>query len=168
MLFPFLRTHSFHPALLVCTHTHTHIVPPPPLSAPQPRQNSHDAIVWLALGGWYLGCCLQVPVLSGKTASKEFINRIIRVSINHDERIKCLDTVLVYHFGSNFLVELHVVLDPDMTLRESHDVTAPLQVPISQFFGVGRKVLEVRNGGDSSEPTVNGGAGRGSKFLGVE
>ncbi|KAK6728240.1 hypothetical protein RB195_005714 [Necator americanus] len=50
----------------------------------------------------------QVPLLVGKTASPQLINRIVNVAISHDERIKHLDTVYVYHFGANFLVELHV------------------------------------------------------------
>lgn len=44
--------------------------------------------------------------LSGKSAEPEFINRIIKVCLDHDARISHIDTVYVYHFGSKFLVEV--------------------------------------------------------------
>ncbi|KHN85077.1 Metal tolerance protein 10 [Toxocara canis] len=52
----------------------------------------------------------QIPLLVGKAASREFINRIIKIAISHDENIRFLDTIIVYHLGANFLVELHVVI----------------------------------------------------------
>uniref|UniRef100_A0A914W8R1 Cation efflux protein cytoplasmic domain-containing protein n=1 Tax=Plectus sambesii TaxID=2011161 RepID=A0A914W8R1_9BILA len=87
----------------------------------------------LIAGNWFYTAGGQIPLLSGKTASPEIINRIIRVAISHDERIKCLDTVMVYHYGNEFLVELHVVLDPETNLREAHDITEPLQLKLERL-----------------------------------
>jgi len=75
----------------------------------------------------------QVPLLIGKAASREFVNRITKIAIGHDERIKCLDTIMVYHLGEKFLVELHVVLDPEMTLQEAHDISEPLQIKLERL-----------------------------------
>ncbi|KAK6728239.1 hypothetical protein RB195_005714 [Necator americanus] len=80
----------------------------------------------------------QVPLLVGKTASPQLINRIVNVAISHDERIKHLDTVYVYHFGANFLVELHVVMDREITLCEAHDVSETLQAKLEQLSFVER------------------------------
>lgn len=52
----------------------------------------------------------QIPFLIGKAASREFINRILKIAITHDENIRFIDTIIVYHLGANFLVELHVVI----------------------------------------------------------
>ena len=59
--------------------------------------------------GWTRTALEEVPLLVGKAARPEFINRISKIAVNHDEHIKNLDTVIVYHLGANFIVELHVV-----------------------------------------------------------
>ncbi len=84
-------------------------------------------------GSWFYTAAGQVPVLSGKSASPDFINRIIRVAIEHDDRIKCLDTVFVYHWGNGFLVELHIVLDENMILKEAHDISSILQSKLQRL-----------------------------------
>uniref|UniRef100_A0A0N4WBW2 ZT_dimer domain-containing protein n=1 Tax=Haemonchus placei TaxID=6290 RepID=A0A0N4WBW2_HAEPC len=66
--------------------------------------------------------------LSGKSAKPEFINRIIKVCIDHDPRISHLDTVYVYHFGTKFLVEVHIVLDESMPLKVAHDISESFNV----------------------------------------
>ena len=58
---------------------------------------------------WVQSAAEQVPLLVGKAASPEFINRIVKIAISHDENIQHLDTIIVYHLGPNFIVELHVV-----------------------------------------------------------
>lgn len=82
---------------------------------------------------WLLTVKEQVPLLIGKSASPQLINRIVNVAISHDERIKHLDTVYVYHFGANFLVELHVVMDREISLCEAHDVAETLQAGLEQL-----------------------------------
>ncbi|CAI5453177.1 unnamed protein product [Caenorhabditis angaria] len=76
--------------------------------------------------------------LSGKSAEPEFINRIIKVCLDHDSRISHIDTVYVYHFGSRFLVEVHIVLDENMILRDSHDISETLQSNIESLPEVER------------------------------
>ncbi|KAK5979845.1 Cation diffusion facilitator family transporter [Trichostrongylus colubriformis] len=76
--------------------------------------------------------------LSGKSAKPEFINRIIKVCIDHDPRISHLDTVYVYHFGTKFLVEVHIVLDENMPLKVAHDISESLQINIESLPEVER------------------------------
>ncbi|VDK51557.1 unnamed protein product [Anisakis simplex] len=75
----------------------------------------------------------QIPLLVGKTASGEFINRIIKIAISHNDEIRFIDTIIVYHLGANFLVELHVVMDPEMKLRQTHDISETLQVKLERL-----------------------------------
>ncbi|KAK6012463.1 cation efflux family protein, partial [Ostertagia ostertagi] len=91
------------------------------------------AIRTLIIVTWLFTVKEQVPLLIGKSASPQLINRIINVAISHDERIKHLDTVYVYHFGANFLVELHVVMDREINLCEAHDVSETLQLKLEQL-----------------------------------
>ena len=76
---------------------------------------------------WFLVGREQIPLLSGKTAKPEYINRIIRLAIEHDDRIEALETVYMYHYGAKFLVELHLVLDGEMPLKLAHDIGETLQ-----------------------------------------
>ncbi|CAI2348592.1 unnamed protein product [Caenorhabditis sp. 36 PRJEB53466] len=69
-------------------------------------------------------------MLSGKSASPELINRIIHQCMKHDERITHIDTVYVYHYGTKFLVEVHIVLDQNMILKDTHDIAESLQTGI--------------------------------------
>ncbi|EGT60164.1 hypothetical protein CAEBREN_17298 [Caenorhabditis brenneri] len=69
-------------------------------------------------------------MLSGKSARPELINRIIHQCIEHDSRITHIDTVYVYHYGTKFLVEVHIVLDQNMTLKVTHDIAESLQTGI--------------------------------------
>jgi divalent metal cation (Fe/Co/Zn/Cd) transporter len=87
---------------------------------------------------WYLTGREQIPLLIGKAADPAFINRLVRIAITHDERIRCLDTLIVYYFGSNFIVELHVVMDPTLVLQDAHDVAESLQIKLERLAFVER------------------------------
>uniref|UniRef100_A0AC35FCN1 Cation efflux protein cytoplasmic domain-containing protein n=1 Tax=Panagrolaimus sp. PS1159 TaxID=55785 RepID=A0AC35FCN1_9BILA len=87
---------------------------------------------------WFQTGKEQLKILSGKTADPEFINRIIKLCLDHDAEIQFIDTVYVYHFGLHFLVEVHIVLDPEMSLKSSHDISESLQIKIEALPEVER------------------------------
>ncbi|MCP9258577.1 Metal tolerance protein 7 [Dirofilaria immitis] len=87
---------------------------------------------------WFFTGKEHLAMLSGKSAEPEFINRIVKVCVEHDKRIDYIETVYVYHFGTRFLVEVHIVLNPNMTLRESHDISEALQTNIESLAEVER------------------------------
>nr|pir hypothetical protein F56C9.3 - Caenorhabditis elegans [Caenorhabditis elegans] len=72
-------------------------------------------------------------MLSGKSAHPELINRIVHQCIEHDPRITHIDTVYVYHYGTKFLVEVHIVLDQNMSLKVTHDIAESLQTGIESL-----------------------------------
>ncbi|KAL3076757.1 hypothetical protein niasHS_011494 [Heterodera schachtii] len=92
---------------------------------------------------WYNTGKEHLKKLSGLSAKPEFINRIIKVCIDHDPRIKFIDTVLVYHFGLRFLVEVHIGLDEHMSVKEAHDIAETLQNAIESMPDVERAFLHV-------------------------
>jgi len=38
-----------------------------------------------------------------------------------------VDALRAYHFGSRYIVEVEIILPPQMTVRESHDIALQLQ-----------------------------------------
>lgn len=82
---------------------------------------------------WFMTIREHIPYLIGRRADQEFINRITNISINHDQRIKALDTVHVYHFGEKFLVEVHAVFEEPASLQMAHDVAESLQVKLEKL-----------------------------------
>uniref|UniRef100_A0A914W252 Cation efflux protein cytoplasmic domain-containing protein n=1 Tax=Plectus sambesii TaxID=2011161 RepID=A0A914W252_9BILA len=89
-------------------------------------------------GTWFMTGKEHIIMLSGRTADPGFINRIIKVCMDHDKRIEFIDTVYVYHYGTKFLVEVHVVMDRKMTLQMSHDISEQLQINIEHLPEVER------------------------------
>ena len=45
-------------------------------------------------------------MLTGKAAHPDFLKKITWLAVNHHPKVKFVDTVRVYHFGNNFLVEV--------------------------------------------------------------
>ena len=64
----------------------------------------------------------QVMVLTGRAAGPEFLKKLTWIAINHDHHIKQIDTVSAFHFGNQFLVEVHIVLPEKMYVKEAHDI----------------------------------------------
>ena len=76
--------------------------------------------------------------LVGHTADRGFISKVISMAINHDDRIRYVDTVRAYTFGINYLVEVDIVLSPGMLLQESHDIGESLQQRLEKIAEVER------------------------------
>eukprot|EP00041_Stephanoeca_diplocostata_P019497 m.421528 g.421528 ORF g.421528 m.421528 type:complete len:449 (+) comp21318_c2_seq3:80-1426(+) len=71
---------------------------------------------------WYREGREHFLQLAGKGAGPQLIQRLTWVAMNHDERVLLVDTVRAIHFGANFLVEVDIVLPPEMPLHEAHDI----------------------------------------------
>uniref|UniRef100_A0AC34QLC3 Cation efflux protein cytoplasmic domain-containing protein n=1 Tax=Panagrolaimus sp. JU765 TaxID=591449 RepID=A0AC34QLC3_9BILA len=82
---------------------------------------------------WVMVAKQQIPLLVGRAATQEFYNRITKIATTHHEKILALDTVRAYHLGQNFLVEIHVLMNKDTTLEESHDISEELQRKIEKL-----------------------------------
>jgi len=92
---------------------------------------------------WARNAWSQVKLLSGKTASPEFISKIIYLAWNHSKDIKAIDTVRAFHFGEKFLVEVDVVLSKEMTLGAAHDIGEGLQQKIENLEDVDRAFVHL-------------------------
>lgn len=94
-------------------------------------------ITWLRTGNEH------VKALSGKAAKPEFINRIVKICLDHRPPLKQIDTVLAYHYGTKYLVEIDVVLDKNLSLKDAHDIAEPLQRKIEHLPDVERAFVHI-------------------------
>jgi cation diffusion facilitator family transporter len=82
-------------------------------------------IIW----SWFETGKEQIEQLTGKSAPEDFIEELLEIANNFDERM-LVDVCRAYHFGPKFLVELEVVLPKNTLLFESHDLGMELQYEI--------------------------------------
>lgn len=87
---------------------------------------------------WVLVAREQMINLIGHRADRRFISKITYIAKEHNEKILQVDTVQAYTFGINYLVEVHIVLSPEMKLQESHDIGESLQLKLESLKEVER------------------------------
>ncbi|CAJ0938804.1 unnamed protein product, partial [Mesorhabditis belari] len=87
---------------------------------------------------WFSHAIENIPQLVGVRGESHLLSRVIRVSIKHDQRIRKIDHAMVYQTGSTATVEIHIVLDENMPLKETHNICHPLEKKLSRLDGVER------------------------------
>ncbi|CAF1274263.1 unnamed protein product [Adineta ricciae] len=92
---------------------------------------------------WVRQASQQVKRLTGHTAKPEFLQQITWVAFHHSPQILKIDTVRAFHFGTNFLVEVDIVLPEDMSLRDAHDIGEALQKKIERIPEVERAFVHL-------------------------
>ncbi|KHN78449.1 Metal tolerance protein 4 [Toxocara canis] len=80
---------------------------------------------------WFRNAFINIPMMVGRRAQQENLSRIMRICVEHDSHIKCLDHVMVYHTGAEAIVEVHIVLDEQLPLRIAHDIIESLTKKLS-------------------------------------
>ena len=81
------------------------------------------------INSWYVTGREQIEHLTGKAAPEEFIEELMEIATQFDERMT-VDSLRAYHFGPKFLVELEMVMPRETLLFESHDLGMELQYEI--------------------------------------
>jgi divalent metal cation (Fe/Co/Zn/Cd) transporter len=119
-------------------------------------------IALLILFSWVSNAFEQVFLLVGKTAPKEFISKLIYLTVTHDPRISKVDTVCLcfdlilcryfadkthqcraYHNGQKYYVEIDIVMDESLPLKVTHDVGQTLQRKIEGLEDVERAFVHL-------------------------
>merc|ERR1712137_126314 len=85
----------------------------------------------------------QLSSLTGKTAPPELLQALTFIARNHHPDIVAIDTVRAYHYGYNFMVELDIVLHPEMPLRVAHDIGESLQNKLETIDKVERAFVHL-------------------------
>ncbi|EUB56435.1 Metal tolerance protein 9 [Echinococcus granulosus] len=81
--------------------------------------------------------------LTGYSADPAFLQRITFICVNHHPSIERLDTVRAFHLGSNFMVEVDIVLPRDMDLHKAHDIGESLQQKLESLDEVERAFVHL-------------------------
>src|SRR3569833_3405051 len=93
--------------------------------------------IWLrtALAEFLLLVCV---VASGETQQL-----ITYVCVTHSPAVRQIDTVRVYHSGPRLIAEVDVVMDPEASLMETHDIAEALQIKLESLPDVERAYVHV-------------------------
>ncbi|XP_025084573.1 metal tolerance protein 6-like [Pomacea canaliculata] len=92
---------------------------------------------------WWITGKEQVKLLTGISASPEFLAKLTWLTINHSPNIKYVETVQAYHFGNNCLVEVDIVLPKHIHLHTAHDIGESLQRKLETLPEVERAFVHV-------------------------
>ncbi|KAK2017881.1 cation efflux family protein [Colletotrichum eremochloae] len=94
-------------------------------------------------GIWLRTAIAEFMLLVGVTASVEMQQLITYVCLTHSPAIQGIDTVRVYHSGPRLIAEVDIVMDPENTLTETHDVAEALQIKLESLPDVERAYVHI-------------------------
>lgn len=92
---------------------------------------------------WTRTAIHEFQLLIGVSAETSFLQHITYISMTHSPLVKSLDTVRAWHSGPRVIVEVDIVMDQDMTLKETHDVAEELQMKVESLPNVERAYVHV-------------------------
>ncbi|KAH9514188.1 Metal tolerance protein 11 [Bulinus truncatus] len=92
---------------------------------------------------WSMTGWEQMKLLTGHTAQPDFLSKLTWICFNHHPKIKHIETVRAFHFGSNFLVEVDIILPSDLPLKEAHNIGESLQCRLERVPEVERAFVHV-------------------------
>lgn len=92
---------------------------------------------------WQRTAFSEFQLLIGVSADTGFLQHITYISMTHSPQIKSLDTVRAWHSGPRRIVEVDIVMDQDMTLKDTHDVAEELQMKLESLPDVERCYVHV-------------------------
>jgi cation diffusion facilitator family transporter len=92
---------------------------------------------------WSRTAYSEFQLLIGVTADTAMLQHITYISMTHSPAIRQIDTVRAYHSGPRLIVEVDVVMDPDASLRATHDIAEELQIKLESLPDVERAYVHV-------------------------
>ncbi|GMR55904.1 hypothetical protein PMAYCL1PPCAC_26099, partial [Pristionchus mayeri] len=90
---------------------------------------------------WFAHALEHIPSLTGVRAEQEHLSRVLRIGMQHDDRIQKIDHVMLYHIGAKAMVEMHIVMEENLPLKITHDISHPLEKKINQIDFVDRSFV---------------------------
>ncbi|KAI1317020.1 cation efflux family-domain-containing protein [Xylariaceae sp. FL0255] len=92
---------------------------------------------------WLRTAVGEFKLLVGVVASVEVQQLITYVCLTHSPEVLGIDTVRVYHSGPRLIAEVDIVMDPDSTLRATHDCAEELQIKLEDLPDIERAYVHV-------------------------
>ncbi|KAB8349433.1 hypothetical protein FH972_023460 [Carpinus fangiana] len=87
---------------------------------------------------WAMTSKTHILNLTGQGASKDERNILLYLTMRFAHTIKSIQGLSAYHAGDKLNVEVDIVLDEEMSLRDSHDLGESLQYVLESVPGVER------------------------------
>ncbi|ORY01657.1 hypothetical protein BCR34DRAFT_493690 [Clohesyomyces aquaticus] len=92
---------------------------------------------------WLRTAYSEFQLLIGVTADTNMLQLITYISMTHSPHVKQIDTVRAYHSGPRLIVEVDIVMDPEESLRATHDIAEELQIKLESLPDVERAYVHV-------------------------
>lgn len=92
---------------------------------------------------WMRTAYSEFQLLIGVSADTSMLQLITYVSMTHSPAITGIDTVRAWHSGPRLIVEVDIVMNPDDTLRNTHDIAEALQTKLESLPDVERCYVHV-------------------------
>jgi cation diffusion facilitator family transporter len=92
---------------------------------------------------WLRTAFSEFMLLVGVTASVDMHQLITYICLTHSPDINGIDTVRCYHSGPRLIAEVDVVMNPESTLRATHDVAEELQIKLESLPDIERAYVHV-------------------------
>ena len=92
---------------------------------------------------WLRTAFTEFLLLVGVVAPVEIQQLITYVCLTHSAAIKQIDTVRAYHSGPRLIAEVDIVMDPEASLMETHDIAEELQIKLERLPDVERAYVHV-------------------------
>ncbi|KAF1996353.1 cation diffusion facilitator 1 [Amniculicola lignicola CBS 123094] len=92
---------------------------------------------------WSRTAYSEFQLLIGVTADTNTLQLITYISMTHSPFVKQIDTVRAYHSGPRLIVEVDIVMDPEESLRATHDIAEELQIKLESLPDVERAYVHV-------------------------
>ncbi|XP_027360399.1 metal tolerance protein 10-like [Abrus precatorius] len=100
-------------------------------------------IALYTISNWAKTVMENVWSLIGKTAPPEYLAKLTYLCWNHHKEIKHIDTMRAYTFGSNYFVEVDIVVSEEMSLSQAHDIGETLQDKLERLPEIERAFVHI-------------------------
>uniref|UniRef100_A0A6B2LA69 Uncharacterized protein n=1 Tax=Arcella intermedia TaxID=1963864 RepID=A0A6B2LA69_9EUKA len=85
----------------------------------------------------------NVKLMSGRSADPEFLSVVTQLAVDHDPKVKAVDTVRAYFVSNRMVVEIDIILDEDTPLKVAHDIGESLQNKIEKLPDIERAFVHL-------------------------
>lgn len=92
---------------------------------------------------WLRTAFSEFLLLVGVSGPVDMHQLLTYTCLTHSPDIIAIDTVRCYHSGPRMIAEVDVVMSPEMSLRETHDVAEELQIKIESLPDIERAYVHV-------------------------
>jgi cation diffusion facilitator family transporter len=92
---------------------------------------------------WLRTAFSEFMLLVGVSAPVDMQQHLTYICVTHSPEILGIDTVRCYHSGPRLIAEVDVVMNPEASLRHTHDVAEALQIKIESLPDIERAYVHV-------------------------